>query len=369
VTLLVTAYDAHHNVIPTPVLRWDSDNPQVASVSSSGVVLALSPGTAGISARSDSLEALYSRRITVHQVALSIVPLPEFGDTIRLAPGQTLKLFAYEYDLGNDNASPPSHAIAWTSNHAGLATVDDSGVVHANSNGVAQVKASVDGVTATRLIEIIPAPAGTVNVRFVNAFDTAAHITLVPGAGPPVDLAYLDVAQRTVPAGTLQILAPGYPPTAPTYFDPQSVDVQQFTGFIPANSGATIIISPGWIPSYGEPLVLAPVWDWGAPIAADSVMVRVVLANSDGFNVYYTAPGAPISTVALQGCYLDWPYGVNSYTARGTGSFDIVLQAGKGFSGPESARFNVTPAPGRATTYVLAGRLGSAWSMLAVEDP
>ena len=365
-TFIVTAYDAHGNVIPTPPVQWRTGNSQIAVVSYAGRVLAVLPGVTTIFAKSDSLEA--SRQINVDGAQLALVPLPEFGDTIRLAPGQRLRLFAIEYDVIDAAVSSSVDPTTWTSSRGQVAGVSDSGIVQGIATGVTVISASVDGLHATRTIEIAPT-VGTASVRFVNALDTAAHIALVPGAGAPVDLAYLGVSGRTVvPAGTLQVLAPKYPPTALFYFA-EFLDAQQYTGFLPANSGATFIITPNSYPLYGGPLMLAPIWDYGAPVPPDSVMVRVVLATYGGYNVYYAAPGAPVSTLALQGCYLDWPYGVNNYAAHDTGTFDIVLQAGKSFSAPEVARFRVSPTPGRATTFVLAGKSVSALTVLAVEDP
>jgi hypothetical protein len=365
-TLVVTAYDAHGNVIPTPPLQWRTGNAQVAEVNNTGRVLALTPGGTAIYAKSDSLEGYHG--ITVDGALLALVPLPEFGDTIRLAPGQTLRLFAIEYDVITAAVSPSLHSTLWTSSRGDLASVNDSGIVQGIGAGVTVIQATMDGLHATRTIEIAPT-AGTASVRFVNAFDTTAQITLVPGAGVPVALPYRGVSGGTVvPAGTLQILAPAYPPTA-MFFDPDFVDAQQFTGFLPPNSGATFIVTPNDYRLNGGPIMLAPVWDWSGPIAPDSVMLRVVLAAPGGYNVYYTDLGAPIGTLALQGCYLDWPYGVSQYSARAAGAFDIVLQRGKQLTGPETTRITVTPAPGRATTYVLAGANPYDLTVIPVVDP
>ena len=98
-------------------------------------------------------------------------------------------------------------------------------------------------------------------------------------------------------------------------------------------------------------------------------MLRVVLATNNGYNVYYTDPGADINALALRGCYLDFPYGANDYSARRVGTFDIVLQRGKDFTDPPFTRVTVTPAPGRATTYVITGESAYALSVITLVDP
>ena len=365
-TLHVQAFDAHgREIIPTPPLAWISQNPAVATVSLSGQVTAVGGGGTLITARSDSLVGTHLLNVAGPQLAL--VPLPEFGDTIRLAPGQTFRLFAFEYDSAAYHAILPSGPVSWLSSQAGVASVNDSGVVAAIAPGVVQVTASAHGLRATRTFKIAPTP-GTATVRLVNASDTASHVTLVAGAGPPVALAYLGVAQQSVPAGTLQILAPAYPPTADT-FDWNWLDAQQFAGFLPSGSGATFVIASNRFGGFAGPIVLAPLWDWGKPVSPDSVMLRVVLATNNGYNVYYTDPGADINALALRGCYLDFPYGANDYSARRVGTFDIVLQRGKDFTDPPFTRVTVTPAPGRATTYVITGESAYALSVITLVDP
>jgi hypothetical protein len=113
---------------------------------------------------------------------------------------------------------------------------------------------------------------------------------------------------------------------------------------------------------------MAPLWDATDSVPVDRVRVRVVLATTGGYNVYFAPPGAPAAVLFLQGCYLDWPYGVTDYAERPGGAFDIVLQAGKGLSGPETARFTVTPQLGHATTYILAGQNATTLTVLTRID-
>ena len=75
-----------------------------------------------------------------------------------------------------------------------------------------------------------------------------------------------------------------------------------------------------------------------------------------------------MSALSLRGCYLDWPYGVSDYAARGARPFDILLQGGKSLSGPETARLSVTPPPGRAMTYVVVGDTLSGFQVVSLVD-
>ena len=254
----------------------------------------------------------------------------------------------------------------WLSSHPDLATVSSSGLVTAVAEGDVQVGVSFDSLTALRPIRIARTP-GSVTVRFVDAIDDLA-LTLRSNAGEPiVPLRFGDVHEQTIPAGTLFVTADGFSPSSPPYCSDCFEDAppaQEFIGFLRANTSATLIATAN--PLLG--FALAPLWDWDRPVAADSAMVRVLVVTVGGFNVYFVDPGAPPGVSSLRGCYLDWPYGVTTYSPRPAKPFDIVLQYGKGVTGPESARFTVTPQAGRATTYVLTGQSATTLKVLTLVE-
>lgn len=364
----VSAFDARGHGIPAPPVTWTSSEPRVATIATTGVLTAVGAGTTTIRASTAKLSATAS--VAVRVLAVSVLPQGEFGDTIQLAPGQTLQLSAYEYDRNNfsrivepDAGSQP----VWASDSPDVATVTSSGLVTAVAEGRARMGVSFGSLTGYRPIRVAQI-SGSVTVRFVNAVGDLDALTLRSNTAEPVSqLRFGEVREQTVPAGTLFVTVDGFPPSSPPWCRDcldGAPPTQEFIGFLRANTRATLVATSSLVG-----FALAPLWDWNGPVAADSAMVRVLLAATDGgFNVYFVDPGAPMGVLFLRGCYLDWPYGVTAYSARPAKPFDIVLQYGKGVTGPESARFTVTPEAGRATTYILAGQSTETLRVITLVD-
>jgi parallel beta-helix repeat protein len=136
--------DANGAVIPDATVSWASTPSAVATVSTSGVVLARSVGTAAISAsiaglsQSLALTVIDSAASTI-QPAASVTVSPT---GVRLAPGQTTKLAAKALDAGG---APIANApISWTTSNASVATVDSGGTVRGVAPGSAMITA-LDG--------------------------------------------------------------------------------------------------------------------------------------------------------------------------------------------------------------------------------
>ena len=371
--ITVIARGANLKEVAPPALAWSSSNPAVATIapngSSTAVVSAVGAGNVTITARAESLSAALTIVVTVPPppLVLVITPTSEFGDTIQLSPGDPFQLRSYEYD-----GSPPfivrqpTEPTLWTSDRVDVVTVNDSGRVTAIAPGNATITASIGQLSATRPIKVASTP-GTVSARFVNvAGQPGGSLTLRPNTAAPMVVAVGEAVEATVPAGTLQVLVDNYPPVVANDYDANEINLQQFVGFLPAKTHVTLVA----VANGGWGIALAPLWDWTDPVAPDSAMVRAFLAFSGygGYNVYFVRVGGAMDAPYLRGCYLDWPYGATGYVSRPSGSFDIVLQGGKGLRGPESARFTVTPAPGRATTYIIVGGYDVPPHVLSIVD-
>lgn len=366
--MVVAAFDATGLKVALPPVTWSSSDLTVATVSASGLVTAIGPGMATVRAEAGAVVGAAPVYVVIKRFGVAILPDGEFGDTLQLAPGQTLQLSRYKYQVSSpDTVLTPTDATTWSSSRSDLVTVSNTGMLTALGAGVTLISVAVDQSVATRPVRVAATP-GTTTVRFVNAADALSDITLVPNTTAPVHLIFGGVQEATVPAGTLQVAVSGVQPVA-TYFDPNWIDVQQFLGFLPAQTHTTFVaVGNTDYSGFTGNLTLAALFDWTALVPADSVEVRVMLATTGGYNVYFTPPGVPVGVLFLQGCYLDWPFGFTDYAARAPGAFDIVLQAGKGITGPEAARFHVTPDPGHAVTYVLTGKSVSALTVLTLVD-
>ena len=129
-----------------------SDAPTVATVNTTGLVTAIAPGLARISATSDgkvgtaTIMVISERVASVHMTpttaSLTIGDTQLLTTTARTAAGALLS----------------GRLITWQSGAPGVATVSSSGLVTAVSPGVVVIVTTVDGVTATATITVNAPP-------------------------------------------------------------------------------------------------------------------------------------------------------------------------------------------------------------------
>ena len=133
-------------------IEWSSDSPEVASVSESGVVSALSKGTAVITAKSkaNGIEAKCTIDVHIHVQSVTFDNseyVVENGESVTLAPA-----------VAPENAS--FKKLLWKSGDEAVATVDENGVVTAHAVGTAVISATTEkeGVAATCVINVTQKP-------------------------------------------------------------------------------------------------------------------------------------------------------------------------------------------------------------------
>jgi len=144
--------------------KWSSSAPEVADVSSAGLVRGLSPGEAMITAETRSRRA--SARITVLPrsedppapppppavVAVEIRP-----DSVELSVGDTIGLVATARDsAGNVLSDRP---VEWTSADVDVASISADGLVTATGPGTTQITAAHGAVSASATIRVVPPPS------------------------------------------------------------------------------------------------------------------------------------------------------------------------------------------------------------------
>jgi uncharacterized protein YjdB len=154
--LSATTRDANNNVLTGRVIGWSSANTGIASVSSSGLVSAISAGTTQITVSSEGQSAIAT--ITVSATA----PVPVASVSVSptapsLQVGATVQLSATTRDASNNVLT--GRVITWSSANAGIASVSSSGLVSAISAGTAQVTVTSEGKSAIATITVTaPAP-------------------------------------------------------------------------------------------------------------------------------------------------------------------------------------------------------------------
>lgn len=133
-------------------LRWASDNPDVATVSNSGLVIALKAGTANITATNNVVSNPCVVTVTPPVIHVTGITLDE--NSINQVKGETKQLEAYVVPTNATNK-----AVNWSSSDTSIATVDDTGLVTCVEVGTATITAkTVDGgYDATCSVKVIPA--------------------------------------------------------------------------------------------------------------------------------------------------------------------------------------------------------------------
>ncbi|MCC6930789.1 MAG: Ig-like domain-containing protein [Gemmatimonadaceae bacterium] len=168
-TLAASPRDSAGRALTGRTVTWASSANGVASVSSSGVVLAVAPGTAIITASSEGKTA--TSTVTVNPVPVASVTVSPSTATLNVA--QTLTLTARVAD--STGAVLNGRTVAWASNRTTVATVNAStGVVTAVATGTATITATSGGKSGTSAITVAVVPVATVRV-------TPASATMLPG--------------------------------------------------------------------------------------------------------------------------------------------------------------------------------------------
>jgi Tol biopolymer transport system component/uncharacterized protein YjdB len=155
-TLVATLRDEQGTVLTGRVLRWSSDQPQVARVDSlSGRAHAVAGGAATITATSGarSAAARVTVRVPVQPVdSVQILPATE----LRIIAGRTVHLDALTWAA--DGSLLDDRPIEWTSDDPVVATVSSDGVVTARAAGRTTIRATSEGKSATASI-LVPTEA------------------------------------------------------------------------------------------------------------------------------------------------------------------------------------------------------------------
>lgn len=178
--------DAGGNVLTGRPITWSSNNEGVATVSASGLVTALSPGGAIITATSEGRSSPAS--ITVTAIPVASIDLQP--NTQTLVVGQTAQLQAQPLDAqGNPLVG---RVVLYFTNNASVATVTSTGVVTGQAQGSATITATSEGKSATTAV--------TVNPRTPNAvIVTPAQVLVEEGNTAALSAQVLDNLGQPIP--------------------------------------------------------------------------------------------------------------------------------------------------------------------------
>ena len=170
--LTATTKDASNNILTGRSIVWSSGSPAFASVDANGLVSAVAPGSATITATSEGQSGTSAITVVAAQVPVATVAVTPASATV--TAGTTVQLAATTSDA-NANVLT-GRSVAWSSSASSIATVDaNTGLVSAIAAGTATITATSEGQTGTASITVTPPPVATVSVA-------PAAATIVIGA-------------------------------------------------------------------------------------------------------------------------------------------------------------------------------------------
>lgn len=140
-------------VYPTELsgLTWESSNPSVATVNQTGLITAISTGSATITARSVYSESSYAT-CQIEVVAQRVTGVSLNYDSAYIAKGKTLSAMAVVLP---SNATIQS--VTWQSNNTSVATVSQYGTITAVAPGTATITVrTVEGNKTDTMTVIVP---------------------------------------------------------------------------------------------------------------------------------------------------------------------------------------------------------------------
>ena len=188
-TLTAQTLDGSGGVLTGRGVAWSSSNTQVATVSQSGVVTGVAPGSATITATSEGKSG--TAAITVSAVPVATVTVAPA--TLPLTVGQTGTLTATTRDAANNILT--GRAVTWSSSNTNVATVAN-GTVTAVAPGTATITATSEGKSGTATVTVTAVPVASVTVSPTTASLTTGQTQQITAT--PRDVAGNALAGRTV---------------------------------------------------------------------------------------------------------------------------------------------------------------------------
>jgi uncharacterized protein YjdB len=151
-----TLLDAASSILTGRVVTWATSDPNVATVSSTGLVTGVSPGTVNVTATSEGQSSLPLAVRVLASVATVTVTAPDSSIFV----GQTQQATAVLRDAASNVLT--GRPVAWSSSNAAKATVSSSGLITAIDSGTAGISATAEGKSGSMPFAVALVPVGSV---------------------------------------------------------------------------------------------------------------------------------------------------------------------------------------------------------------
>lgn len=311
-------FDSAGNRLAATEVIWSSTAPGVASVSASGLIVAIGSGTAQISALarnaigSDSVVVLAPPPSPlVRRVAT--VSISSTASTLHV--GASVQLAAVARD--STGSIVEGRAVSWTVDSAGrsVASVSNNGVVTALAAGTAVVRAIVDSVGASAAITVTPTQTAPPVVRSIPV--TLSNDTVLVGQVAQASAVALDSTGAVVPGQTFMwsidsasVVASVSNQGTITALAPGTARVRATVGGVSGSALLTVSPVPTAPPKFGSiPLVMTRLTAGVGPVLVSNAIPLLpgALFASQLADVLLMVNGAevPIAVAATAGAHKD----------------------------------------------------------------
>jgi uncharacterized protein YjdB len=150
--------DVNGNLVAQPTIVWSVRDPNIASISQTGVVQGLAIGVTEIAASMNGKSGIGTITVQKTPVA-SVVVRPSHIDAV---PGGRNQLTGIVYDAAQNALA--DRPVTWTSSNETIATVDGTGMVTARAVGTATITGTTEGKSDVSTVSVTQAPIATLTV-------------------------------------------------------------------------------------------------------------------------------------------------------------------------------------------------------------
>ena len=301
VTLSATVRDASGATLTDRTVTWSSSNTAVATVSQSGVVTGLAPGSAVIFATSEGQS---------DQAAVTVTPVPVGSVTVAptsstVTVGATTQLSATVRDA--DGATVTDRVVTWTTSDPLIALVSGTGLVTGVNPGSATITATSEGRSGTSSVTVAPVPVASVTVA-------PASSTVAIGGSAQLSATLRDASGNTLIGRTVS-----WTSSAPAV---ASVDQNGLVRGLAAGSVTITATSEG---QSGTASVSVT-----GPVVASVVITPATAKIKVGGDVTLTASCRDASNAAITGVPITWtmttPGSIATYTVTGDATIKVAAK-------------------------------------------
>ncbi len=146
--------DGEGNALPDRQIQWKSSDDDIARVGTDGTVTAVAKGSVTITATSEGKTA--SARVTVIEASVPVAAVMLSTGPRSLKVGENAPWAASARDAKGKEL--PDRSITWSSSAPQIASVSGTGVITGVAPGSAEIRATVEGKTASAPITITAPP-------------------------------------------------------------------------------------------------------------------------------------------------------------------------------------------------------------------